>query len=204
VADDRVQHSEQRKLLEKIRQFVVLADGVQDYVDCYWELEQVSVRLLRDPSIDSYSDVMPKLEMMVRGLGNVSGAFTDDLGHQPDDEEAVNKYLKELKSLHNKFLASTDLQTEGRDTALSQIMHKIHDTANLARIRAIEAYRDVNEATQQRLAILNQYFPEAESRPGAAAPITQSSKTMPVTGDATSQPDGSFQVSTQVYKGNTS
>jgi hypothetical protein len=125
------------------------------------------------------------------------------LGHRPDDEEAVNKYLRELKSLHNRFLASTDMETEDRDTALSQIMRKIHDTANLARIRAIEAYRDVNEATQQRLAILNQYFPEAENRLGAS-PVTQSSTTMPVTGDATSQPDGSFQVSTpQVYKGNT-
>lgn len=196
VTPDGGRHAEQRALLKLIEQFVDLSDYVQNYVDSYWDLDQVSAKFIRDPLNADFSEYISKLDLTVRGLGQVSSALVKGLGHQPEDEERVKEYLGQLRQLYAEAMGLVaDNQAAAGNTKVTNIMG-IRTPANLARGRAIAVVRDVNSATQRRLALLNQFFPEDMEKLGTD-PIAQPSTILPAPGDASTQSGGSFQVPNQ-------
>jgi hypothetical protein len=197
VSQDRAQRTEQQVLLEGIAQFVVFVDHLQNFVDHYWDLDHVSAKLLRDPSYENFSEVRPKLDLTVRDLGQVAKAMVGDLGHSPDDSKKVNDYLKDLRNLSVTILDFADMQVESNDTKLTQVMRRIRDVADLARVRAIEAYHDVNNATQIRLARLNMFFPEDDGNRGAGLVAQLPPTIPPASSGATMSTAGRFQADPQ-------
>jgi len=197
VSQDRTQRTEQQILLDGITQFVVFVDHLQNFVDHYWDLDHVSAKLFRDPSYENFSEVRPKLDLTVRDLGQVANAMVDDLGHSPDDSEKVNDYLKELRNLSMTILDFGDMQVEGNDTKLTQVMRKIHDIADLARGRAIEAYHGINSATQLRLARLNMFFPEDNGNRGTSLVAQLPPAIPPASRSANMSTAGTFQPGAQ-------
>lgn len=194
---DRTQRTEQQILLEGITQFVVFVDHLQNFVDHYWDLDHVSAKLLRDPSYENFSEVRPNLDLTVRDLGQVANAMVGDLGHSRDDSKKVNDYLKELRQLSITILDFADMPVESNDTKLTQVMRRIRDVADLARVRAIEAYHDVNNATQIRLARLNMFFPEDNGNRGTGLVAQLPSAIPPASTSATMSTAGTFQAGAQ-------
>jgi hypothetical protein len=196
ATQDRTQHTEQRILLERIQQFVVLADRLQNFVDHYWDLDHVSAKLLRDQSYENFNEVRPKLDLTVRDLAQVANALVNDLGHSPDDSKKVNEYLKELQRLSQSVLDFAEMQVETQVAEMVPVIGRIGMVADLARGRAIEAYHDVNNRTQLRLARLNLFFPEDDGNL-ATDPIVQSPPILPASRDTSTGAGGTFQANAE-------
>lgn len=199
VTPDRDQHAKQRELLRFIEQFVKLSECVQNYVDNYWDLDQIWRKFLRDPANENVSEISSHVLLTVRWLGDISDAFIEDLGHKPEDEEKVKEYFRQLNQLNNKVSELAEMQSGADDDVeLTNTMVQVCRFAELARRRAIVVHQDVNDKTQERLDLLNQFFPEDVVKLGTDS-IAQPSTGLPAPGETSTQSGGSLQIATQQF-----